>query len=392
MTKLRDWFDLADDTVRTVRTREMSNLYTVEWLEAQRMLTADHSDSIAKEKQRAKRFIWTVNAVLFGMAKRLAPQRRVIFLVAVVIFLWSFFSMLTSDDPTAIANVLGIFGTFVLMTLLLGLELIDKLKIRNELELARDLQASLLPEKLPRVPGYELDAFNRIANTVGGDIYDFVPLKDGRLAVLFGDASGHGMAAGLVMAVAQAAFRTQLEIDPSPLAIFASLNRILLRVGGNRSFFSAAYLVISPDGAFALVVAGHPEVLKVDGGGRVVSRIGRGAYPLGIKEQESWEILEGSLGFGESLVLHSDGLTESRNPEGKELGDTYLETVIGWQAGARAGEMLDEIVAEWKSFCAGAPVEDDVTGGVIRLRLYLLCALVAKASGLRATARGRCHL
>jgi hypothetical protein len=369
MTKLRDWFDLADDTARTVRTREMSNLYTVEWLEAQRMLTADHSDSIAKEKQRAKRFIWTVNAVLFGMAKRLAPQRRVIFLVAVVIFIWSFFSMLTSDDPTAIANVLGIFGTFVLMTLLLGLELIDKLKIRNELELARDLQASLLPEKLPRVPHYELDAFNRIANTVGGDIYDFVPLKDGRLAVLFGDASGHGMAAGLVMAVAQAAFRTQLEIDPSPLAIFASLNRILLRVGGNRSFFSAAYLVISPDGGFALVVAGHPEVLKVDGGGRVVARIGRGAYPLGIKEQESWEILEGSLEFGESLVLHSDGLTESRNPEGKELGDTYLETVIGWQAGARAGEMLDEIVAEWKSFCAGAPVEDDVTVAVIRRRL-----------------------
>ncbi|MCM2316849.1 MAG: serine/threonine-protein phosphatase [Thermoanaerobaculia bacterium] len=369
MAKISDWFDLADDTVRKVRTREMSNLYTVEWLEAQRMLTSDFSDSLDRQKGRAKRFVYTINAVLFGMAKRLAPQRRLIFIVAQVVFVWSFFSMMTSDDPTAIANVLGIFGTFVLMTLLLGLELIDKLKIRNELELARDLQASLIPEKLPRVPDYELDAFNRIANTVGGDIYDFVPLKDGRLAVLFGDASGHGMAAGLVMAVAQAAFRTQLEIDPSPLAIFTSLNRILLRVGGNRSFFSACYLVLSPGGGYELVLGGHPELLKVDGAGRVVARIGRGAYPLGIKEQESWEILEGSLGYGESLVLHSDGLTESRNPEGKELGDAYLETVIGWQAGARASEMLEEIVAEWKSFCAGAPVEDDVTVAVIRRRM-----------------------
>ncbi|MBI2213177.1 MAG: serine/threonine-protein phosphatase [Acidobacteria bacterium] len=369
MAKLSDWFNLADDTLRTVRTREISNLYTVEWQEAQRMLTSDHRDALEGEPKKAKRVLWTINAVMFGMAKRLAPQRRLIFVIAQIVFLWSFFSMLTSDDPLAIANVLGIFGTFVLMTLLLGLELIDKLKIRNELELARDLQASLIPKKLPRVPGYELGAFNRIANTVGGDIYDFVPLKDGRLAVLFGDASGHGMAAGLVMAVAQAAFRTQLDIDPSPLAIFSSLNRMLLRVGGNRSFFSACYVVLTPGGAFELVLAGHPEILKVDVAGHVVSRIGRGAYPLGIKEQASWEILEGSLGLGEALVLHSDGLTESRNPEGKELGDSYLETVISWQAGAKASEMLEEIVAEWTSFCAGAPVEDDVTVAVIRRRI-----------------------
>lgn len=369
MAKISDWFNLADDTLRTVRTREISNLYTVEWQEAQRMLTSDHRDALDGEPKKAKRIFWTINAVLFGMAKRLAPQRRLIFVITLAVFVWTFFSYLTSNDPRAAANVLGLFGTFVVMTLLLGLELIDKLKIRNELELARDLQASLIPKKLPRVPGYELGAFNRIANTVGGDIYDFVPLKDGRLAVLFGDASGHGMAAGLVMAVAQAAFRTQLEIDPSPNAIFASLNRILLRVGGNRSFFSASYVVLEPGGAYQLVLAGHPEILKIDVGARVVARIGKGAYPLGIKEQESWEILEGSLGLGEALVLHSDGLTESRNPEGKELGDGYLETIISWHPAARASEMLDEIVAEWTSFVAGAPIEDDVTVAVIRRRI-----------------------
>jgi sigma-B regulation protein RsbU (phosphoserine phosphatase) len=177
------------------------------------------------------------------------------------------------------------------------------------------------------------------------------------------------MAAGLVMAVAQAAFRTQLDVDPSPAAIFSSLNRMLLRVGGNRSFFSACYLLLSPGGGYELVLAGHPEILKVSAGGLVIDRIGRGAYPLGIKEQATWELLEGSLGFGEALVLHSDGLTESRNPEGKDFGDAHLETIIGWQAGAKASAMLEEIVAEWKSFCGGAPIEDDVTVAVIRRRI-----------------------
>ena len=104
----------------------------------------------------------------------------------------------------------------MIMVVLLAMELIDKIKFRDELELARDLQADLIPKSPPQTNEYEIAAFNRIANTVGGDIYDFVPLPDGRLAVLFGDASGHGMAAGLVMAVAHAAWRTQLDVDPSP--------------------------------------------------------------------------------------------------------------------------------------------------------------------------------
>ncbi len=368
MTKLRDWFDLADDTVGSLRPHEVKNLYTVDWLEAQKMLTSDHQDSISRERGKVRRFIWTINAVMYGLAKRLVPQRRLIFLVAQILFVWSYFSMLTSNDPLAVANIAGIFVSFVLMTVLLGMELIDKLKIRNELELARDLQASLIPHELPRVPEYELDAFNRIANTVGGDIYDFIELKDERLAVLFGDASGHGMAAGLVMAVAHAAFRTQLDIDPAPQAIFGSLNRILCRTGGSRSFFSATYLLLSPDGSFELIMAGHPEVLRVDASGSVTERLGKGAYPLGIKEPQSWEPLGSKLERGETLVLHSDGLTESRNPDGQELGDGYLATIIGWRPGGRASEILEEIVSEWKSFCAGQPVEDDVTVAVIRRR------------------------
>ena len=157
-------------------------------------------------------------------------------------------------------------------------------------------------------------------------------------------------------------------MDPSPRAIFTSLNTILCRTGGPRSFFAVAYLLLSPDGSFRLIMAGHPEVLRVDEKGKVTERIGKGAYPLGIKEGEDWSELDGTLAEGETLVLHSDGLTESRNPDGQDLGDDYLETIIGWRPGGTASEILEEIVDEWRRFCAGFPVEDDVTVAVIRRR------------------------
>ncbi len=367
MSGLKDWVDLADHTVRNLRPDEVTNLYSVEWAETRKTLASDHADAIRSEKKQYKRFFRTVNAVLYGLARRLAPQRRVVFLVSCLLFVFTMFSLLgiRALQP---AQVFGIAASFLGMMLLVGMELVDKLKIRNELELARDLQASLIPTTLPRFEGYQIDAFNRIANTVGGDIYDFVPLADGRLAVLFGDASGHGMAAGLVMAVAHAAFRNQLDVDPSPQSIFNSLNRILCRTGGSRSFFAATYLLVSKDGSFEIVMAGHPEVLRIDSQGSVVERIGKGAYPLGIKDREEWTVLEGSLAEGESLVLHSDGLTESRNPAGEDLGDEYLETILGWSSNASASEILEEIISEWRRFCGGCPVEDDVTVAVIRRR------------------------
>jgi sigma-B regulation protein RsbU (phosphoserine phosphatase) len=163
---------------------------------------------------------------------------------------------------------------------------------------------------------------------VGGDIYDFVLLPDGRLAVLFGDASGHGMTAGLVMAVAHAAFRTQLETDPEPEAMFATLNRILCRTGGPRAFFGCVYLLLSPDGALSGSVAGHPPVLRVGLGGEIRERIGVGAYPLGVKTPQAWERQTGRIEPGETLLLHSDGLPEARDASGAEFGDARIEASV----------------------------------------------------------------
>ena len=368
MARFRDWFNLGRNTVTSLKTSDLTNLYSVEWPETKRILTAEHRELIDGERKRVRRWIRTTSAILFGLTKKLAPHRRVIFLVGFFFFFASFFSVLSRDGNPHWKDVFWVVLSFLLIVLLLAMELIDKLKYRDELELARDLQADLIPKHPPQTDHYEIAAFNQIANTVGGDIYDFVPLPDGRLAILFGDASGHGMAAGLVMAVAHASFRTQLDVDPTPCAIVQSLNRILCRTGGPRSFFACCYVLLAPDGSFLAAVAGHPPIVKIDTNGKVVSRIGRGAYPLGVKAGMTWEVVSCSLAPGERLLFHSDGLTEARNAAGRDFGDSYVDTIAGWDPRAAPSALIESLVGEMRLFTGGHPPEDDISVAVVARR------------------------
>ena len=368
MARFRDWLDLGRKTLQSLSPTDVTGLYVFEWPETKKMLIADHRAAIDDDPRRLRRWMRTVSAIFYGLAKRLAPHRRVLFFVSQVAFFACLISIFSKPSAAPTWVFLELAATFLMMTVLLAMELIDKIKIRDELVLARDLQASLIPTELPRTPHYELAAYNHIANTVGGDIYDFVPLEDGRIGVLFGDASGHGMAAGLVMAVAHAAFRTQLDVDASPAAITNSLNRILCRTGGPRSFFSCCYVLLSPDGTFVATVAGHPQILKLGADGNVIERIGRGAYPLGVKNGMAWTETAGSLARDELLLLHSDGLSEARNAAENEFGYPRVETVAGWHPGASAQGLLNDLVSELQRFMAGRPVEDDISIAVIRKR------------------------
>ena len=364
MAELHDWVELGKETISSLKTKDVTNLYALEWPATRKMLIADYQSTIDGDPKRLRRFARTRSAILLGLAKRLTPQRRLLFLVAFVWFFFCLFTAVTHRNSLHIWPFVEMAAAFMIVVLLLAMELIDKIKFRDELELARDLQADLIPRTPPQTGQYEIAAYNRIANTVGGDIYDFVPLPDARLAVLFGDASGHGMAAGLVMAVAHAAWRTQLDVDPSPAAIIGSLNRILCRTGGPRSFFSCCYVLFERDGTFIATVAGHPQILKISAG-RVVDRLGIGSYPLGVKTGMAWKELHGSLQRGERLLFHSDGLTEARNADENEFGDAFVDGIVGWNNAASAATLVDMLVGEWNLFTGGHPPEDDVSIAVI---------------------------
>jgi hypothetical protein len=380
MPSRKKWTELLRGTFTAVGREDLTGLYSLEWRRAQEALTAEGGEpEPVKKGGKIRRFLRATNHVLYGLARRLAPARRVVFLVVLLCLVLSMcgpeFHWSDESDEAGVRRETSYKVDFdagfllistILLGLLLGMELVDKINYRDELELARDLQASLIPKELPKTRAYALGARNEIANTVGGDIYDFVPLADGRLAVLFGDASGHGMAAGLVMAVAHAAFRTQLEVDPSAPAMLATLNRILCRTGGPRAFFSCVYLLLSEDGSYSGSVAGHPLPLLVDREGAVRARIGKGAYPLGIRSNLAWAVETGRIEPGATLFLHSDGLSEGRNAAGEDFGDARIEAGLRQYAAYDPQSEADAIFGSLKAFRGRGVPEDDVSVAIIR--------------------------
>jgi hypothetical protein len=360
-----DWKSLAKETTRSFDADEVRGMWDVDFRRAAKVFLADHEDEIAAERRRWKRALLRTNAVVFGLAKRLAPPRRLVFAVVLLLTILAFLDNLFGNGSEGWPFA-ALLVSVLALVFLLAMELVDKLHFKDELVMARDLQAQLIPRVLPEIGAFELGAFNRIANTVGGDLYAFEPLPGGRLAVLFGDASGHGMAAGLVMAVTHAIFRTQLPVDPSPAAMVGSLNRVLCETGNARSFFAGVYALLEPGGDVTAIVAGHPPVLKVDGEGRIVERLGAGSYPLGIRKNVDYQPVIAALAPGEMLLFHSDGLPEARGATGEEFGDARIESLLFRRAGARPYEVVAALEQDLDLFMGRVAADDDVSIAAVR--------------------------
>src|SRR5687767_12080451 len=141
VARLSDWLDLGKSTVTSISTSDMTNLYMLEWPETRNNLIGEHRAAIAQEPRRLHRWVRTVGAVFFGLAKRLAPHRRILFALSFVAFFLCLAALVRAMETPPFWVLVEITATFLVMTLLLAMELIDKLKYRDELQLARDLQA-----------------------------------------------------------------------------------------------------------------------------------------------------------------------------------------------------------------------------------------------------------
>ena len=365
-----DWKSLVQETVHSFDADEVRGMWHTDWQRARSLFLADHEDEIAGERRKWKRALRKTNAIVFGLAKRLAPPRRLVFAFVLLLTLLAFVQSPGGESWPGQASwaFFALFVSVLALAFLLAMELVDKLHFRDELVMARTLQAQLVPRVLPEIGAFDLGGFNRIANTVGGDLYAFEPLSGGRLAVLFGDASGHGMAAGLVMAVTHAVFRTQLPVDPAPGAMIEALNRVLCETGSSRSFFAGVYALLERNGAVTAYVAGHPSVLRVDGGGKIVERLGAGSYPLGIKKNAAYAPIATALAPGETLLFHSDGLSEARAASGEEFGDARIESFLLRKAGAGPAETVFDLAQELDRFLGRAVCDDDVSIAAVRLK------------------------
>ncbi|VTU02680.1 stage ii sporulation protein e : Stage II sporulation E family protein OS=Planctomyces limnophilus (strain ATCC 43296 / DSM 3776 / IFAM 1008 / 290) GN=Plim_3158 PE=4 SV=1: SpoIIE [Gemmataceae bacterium] len=233
-----------------------------------------------------------------------------------------------------------------------------------ELRTVADIQKSLLPPSVPRVPGLDVAVHYQTAKRAGGDYYDFFPLPDGKLGVLVADASGHGAPAAVLMAIAHSIAHTLPDPPVRPAALLTHLNAHMTkrytRQTGN--FMTAFYAVFDPAaGTLSYASAGHnpPRLVRAADGSRVILNRAQ-SLPLGIKPDERYPEQVVPLHAGDRVVFFTDGVIEAVNAEGDVFGPDRLDATTDEPA-ASAEELLRAVLRGFNRFTEGVPVADDRT-------------------------------
>ena len=329
--------------------------------QAYRVITREQ-DLSAEPSGRVRRWFFRVKVVFLGLSYKLTPARRVLFgfaILAALLGLVRFNAVVESRQISVNFSPVWFLLSVASLVFLLALELVDRVLVRDELEVARQLQRDLLPSAAPALPGYDIAHSYRTANEIGGDYYDFLPLTGGRTAIVVGDASGHGMAAGLLMAIANAALKLAVEVDPSPRRVAALLNRVLHRTGDARSFMTLFYGVLDPpSGALSFVCVGHPFPLLRGADGEV-RELGTGGFPLGIRESLDVAQHEISLAHGDLLLLYSDGLPEAVSASGEAFGYDAMRALL--RQGGDVHQVHDRFLRALAVHVGTESLRDDVT-------------------------------
>ncbi len=241
--------------------------------------------------------------------------------------------------------------------------------VRRELEIAREMQQSLLPAAAPEMPGVALAGYSVAANDVGGDYYDYFLLDESRLAVAVGDVTGHGVSSGLLMALAKGGLHNQVAADAAPAPVMAAMNRLICQSAGKRNLMSFVYGVVDARArTVELANAGHPFPYRYSAATRTVEPVEIGAYPLGVRPNTTYAPVVVRLEPGDAMVFYSDGIVEAQNASGEVLGYERFEKTIARHGGLPVEAMQKAILDEVQAFLGSQPVEDDVTLVIVQMK------------------------
>jgi len=234
-------------------------------------------------------------------------------------------------------------------------------QINRDLELAHRVQQGLLPTKPPEIAGYEVFDYYEPAKHVGGDFFAYVPLSEGRLAIVLADVSGKGVSAALVMAALSADIRYCLASERDLAKAVSLINESFLRGGWDDRFATMVVAVLDPKSHHVtLASAGHLPVFLRDASGRV-STVGTelGCLPLGLDPDCEYTSCELDLAAGSTLVFYTDGISEAMDHEQQLYGLDRMEEVLAGPAGG-AGELGRRLLADVERHAAGQIRSDDI--------------------------------
>jgi phosphoserine phosphatase RsbU/P len=368
------------------RTRDFFGVYTkdLKASDLQRLFTRDAREAyefFSRGLDRSgvdglpwHRRCWThVRLFFMAFTLRLSPARRALYgiaLIATILGLLKLFvgmSLLRLGPVTLPLPVpvwqegtLFLCTGFVLLNLLIILEVADRLSLKHDLNVARDIQLAMLPQGTYRAPGLEVHGETRPANTVGGDFYDMIPLADGRLIVALGDVAGKGSPAALLMALLLAMLRTLVDEGLEPGPLLDRLNAQVLRHAPRSRFVTLFLAALEPDGRMQWVNAGQnpPHIRRADGRVEPLRATG---VALGMFEGSTYTASAQRLEPGDLLVAYSDGVTEAENLDGRPFDESGLDDVLSAWGSASAPEITAAVIRAVAAHIGEARVSDDLT-------------------------------
>ena len=337
-----------------------------------------------RKETRGRRFRKTTSALFWALLMKLSPARRVFLLIALffaIIALTNSQVLFTVSDSrrnlevSPPNNFLAVLTAVAGLLFLLALELADRVTMKRDLEIAREIQRWLVPAAPPEVPGVEIAFISRPANTVGGDYYDaFLRASPGaspnskRLLLVVADVAGKSVPAALLMATLQASVRTLAETKTSLLELVEGLNRYACAhsLGGSR-FTTGFFAEFDPgSGELSYVRAGHEKpVLRRASGS--LERLEAGDLPLGINAGAKFTRGSVTMGVGDLLVIFTDGLIEAVNDADQEFGEPRVLDVVKSSGSAGAQGTLKNMLSAVDSFVGHARQHDDLTCLLLRI-------------------------
>jgi hypothetical protein len=326
-------------------------------------------DHLRAEPSRVRRAWQIAKALFWAILEKLTPARRVLLLLALILlFLPSGgFTPTDANNHVEIHEFdLHVYGGLLMFVVLL-LELADRVVMKRDLEIAKEIQAWLLPGAPLQIPGYQIAYATRPANTVAGDYYDVI-LRPGRRSdedrILFvvADVAGKSIPAAMLMATFQASLRTLSTSGVALAELVEGVNRYACSnsMGGVR--FTTAFLAeLDPlTGAIAYVNAGHnvPILRKSSG---AVERLEAGGIPIGILAESHYQMGTTRLESGDWLVIFTDGVVEAVNSGDEEYGEPELIRLVDRESRSTPAELLRSLMADLDRHVGNTPQHDDIT-------------------------------
>jgi serine phosphatase RsbU (regulator of sigma subunit) len=361
--RARRFQSFVDAYTDGLKADDVRRLFTRDTREAYQFFARNIDDRQTANLRRPRRLVH--RALLFFMAftMRLSPARRMLYAAGV---LSAVFGLLKLWSARGVADGAGwLLLGFVLVNLLILLEVADRLSLKGDLEVAREIQLAMLPHGRHLTSTVETVGLSRPANTVGGDFFDVIPLGDGRVAVAVGDVAGKGSPAALLMALLLAMLRTLVQTMGDGAfdlaALLSRLNRLVSRHAPGNRFITLFFGVYDPrTGDLEYVNAGHmpPIVLRGDG---PPERLTAGGIALGMLDLATFTAGRTNVGAHDLLAMYSDGISEAESPEGVPFDEHGLIGVLQAEQAGNLSTIVAAIVRAVEAHTKEERFADDLT-------------------------------